>query len=173
MPEDSPQLKAKHVVLRPLREEDLEALGRLVQEPAVAQWWIRQDAERLRREALEDPRITPFTIELEGEPIGLIQYAEEDDPDYRFAMMDVFVGVPWQGRGYGREALARLSRYLFEERGHHHLMIDPALANERAIRTYESVGFKPVGVMRCYERGPDGKWRDSLLMDMLQGELRE
>jgi aminoglycoside 6'-N-acetyltransferase len=29
-----------------------------------------------------------------------------------------------------------------------------------------------VGVMRRYERGPDGTWHDGLLMDLLPEELR-
>jgi aminoglycoside 6'-N-acetyltransferase len=58
-------------------------------------------------------------------------------------------------------------------RGHHRLTIDPAAANARAIRAYRAIGFRDVGVMRRYERGPDGEWRDALLMDMLAGELRE
>ena len=66
-----------------------------------------------------------------------------------------------------------LARHLFEVRGHHRLTIDPAAANTRAIRAYERVGFKPVGVLRQYERGPDGTFRDGLLMDMLAGEQRE
>jgi len=41
----------------------------------------------------------------------------------------------------------------------------------RAIRTYTSLGFKPVGVMRRYEQGPDGTWHDGLLMDLLAEEL--
>ena len=49
-----------------------------------------------------------------------------------------------------------MARYLVHDRGHHRLAIDPAVANERAIRAYQRVGFKPVGVMRPYERGPDG-----------------
>lgn len=64
-----------------------------------------------------------------------------------------------------------LARYLFDERGHHRLTIDPAAANARAIRAYERVGFRPVGVMREYERGPDGVWRDGLLMDLLASEF--
>lgn len=45
----------------------------------------------------------------------------------------------------------------------------PALtANARAIRTYEAVGFRPVGVMRRYERGADGNWHEGLLMDLLR-----
>ena len=58
------------------------------------------------------------------------------------------------------------------ERGHHRFTIDPAAANARAIRAYEAVGFRPVGVLRRYERGPDGRWRDGLLMDLLAVELR-
>jgi aminoglycoside 6'-N-acetyltransferase len=42
----------------------------------------------------------------------------------------------------------------------------------RAIAAYEKVGFKPVGVMRRHELGPGGVWRDALLLDMLEGELR-
>jgi aminoglycoside 6'-N-acetyltransferase len=64
-----------------------------------------------------------------------------------------------------------LARWLVEERGHHRVTIDPAAANARAIRCYERVGFRPVGAMRRYERGPGGDWRDGLLMDLLPEEL--
>ena len=57
-------------------------------------------------------------------------------------------------------------------RGHHRITIDPAAANSRAIRCYTGVGFRPVGVMRQYERGGDGRFHDGLLMDLLRGELR-
>ena len=65
-----------------------------------------------------------------------------------------------------------LARYLIDVRGHHRLTIDPAASNARAIRSYESIGFRRVGVMRAYERGPDGTWHDGLLLDLLAGELR-
>jgi aminoglycoside 6'-N-acetyltransferase len=60
--------------------------------------------------------------------------------------------------------------------GHHRFTIDPALANERAIRSYAAVGFRPVGAMRAYERGRDGAWHDgawhdNLVMDLLAEEL--
>ena len=41
------------------------------------------------------------------------------------------------------------------------------MANENAIRAYAKVGFRPVGVMRSYERNADGTWHDNLLMDLL------
>jgi hypothetical protein len=52
------------------------------------------------------------------------------------------------------------------------LVIDPATANDAAIRCYNAVGFRPVGVMRAYERDTDGDgWHDGLLMDLLAAEL--
>jgi aminoglycoside 6'-N-acetyltransferase len=64
-----------------------------------------------------------------------------------------------------------LARHLIEERGHHRLTIDPAADNEAAIRAYERVGFRRVGLMREYWRAPDGTWRDGLVMDLLAREL--
>ena len=46
-------------------------------------------------------------------------------------------------------------------------MIDPAVANERAVRCYEAVGFRRVGVMRRYQRMADGNWEDGLLMELV------
>ena len=81
--------------------------------------------------------------------------------------------TPRHGQGLGSEAVRVLARYLIEERGHHRLTIDPAADNAAAIRAYETVGFRPVGVMRSYERGPDGTFHDGLLMEMLADQLVE
>ena len=84
--------------------------------------------------------------------------------------MDIALAANHHGHGLGREALGPLARHLVDVRGHHRLVIDPAAANERAIAAYRRLGFRPVGVMRRYERGPDGTWHDGLLMDMLAAE---
>ena len=43
--------------------------------------------------------------------------------------------------------------------------------NAAAIRIYEKVGFRRVGVMRSYERDADGQgWHDGLLMELLADE---
>jgi aminoglycoside 6'-N-acetyltransferase len=46
----------------------------------------------------------------------------------------------------------RVVHHLIEDRGHHRITIDPAKANAAAIKAYERVGFKAVGIMRRYER---------------------
>ena len=85
---------------------------------------------------------------------------------------DIALSTRLHGRGYGREALRLAIRHQVS-RGHHRFVIDPAADNERAIRSYAGLGFRPVGVMRRYERLPDGGWRDGLLMDLLAEELVE
>jgi aminoglycoside 6'-N-acetyltransferase len=115
--------------------------------------------------------VSGFAIEVGGALVGAIGYSEEETPDYRHAGLDLFLAADSQGQGIGPEALRLLGRHLIEERGHHRLVIDPAASNERAIKAYERVGFKPVGVIRSYERGPDGTFHDGLLMDLLADEL--
>jgi aminoglycoside 6'-N-acetyltransferase len=121
---------------------------------------------------LRDPDICPLVIEHEETVIGFMQFSEDISIQYRSAGIDLSLHDDHQGRGFGSDAVRTLARYLFAERGHHRLTIDPAARNARAIRCYERVGFKPVGVMRRYERSADGEWHDGLLMDLLADELR-
>lgn len=167
-----PALHGERVTLRPLRTEDADRLLEILREPEVSRWWGEYGADRVRRDFLEATDEVIYAIEAAGELIGLIQYGEEEDPDYRHASVDIFLTSMSVGQGLGSEAIRVLARYLFDERGHHRLTIDPAAANERAIRAYERAGFRSVGVMREYERGPDGSWHDGLLMDLLVSEFR-
>jgi len=136
----------------------------------VVEWWGDPD-ESLSDTLDPDQDETHFMIEVDGRPVGMIHASEESEPMYRHAGIDIALGAAWQGKGIGPDAILTLARYLIQERGHHRLTIDPAVANVNAIKAYERVGFKRVGVMRKYERGMDGTWHDGMLMDMLAEEL--
>jgi aminoglycoside 6'-N-acetyltransferase len=158
-------------VLRPLSAEDVAVVAEIQSQPSVSRWWGEPDEDDLRKQAAGESEETSFAITVDGRVAGLIQYLEEADPMYRHAGMDLFLAQEYQGQGLGTDAVRTLARYLVEKRGHHRLTIDPAADNQPAIRAYEKVGFRRVGVMRRYERTPDGKWRDGLLMDLLAEEL--
>jgi aminoglycoside 6'-N-acetyltransferase len=166
------RLRGERVTLRPLETADVPRLAEIAAEPEVARWWLGLTEQDLRELVGSDEHALIFAIELDGEPIGLVQADEELDPDYRHAGIDLFLGTDWQGHGLGADTVRTLARWLFEERGHHRITIDPALANQRAIRAYERVGFRRVGIMRRYERGVDGEWHDGLLLDLLPEDLR-
>jgi aminoglycoside 6'-N-acetyltransferase len=166
------RLRGERVALRPLEAGDLAAVYATVREPEVARWWGAYDADGIRDE-LYAADVTTFAIEVDGAFAGFVMCSEELDPQYRHAGIDIALAAAYQDRGYGSEAIRVLARHLFGERGHHRLTIDPAVANERAIRAYARVGFRPVGVMRDYERGLDGTWHDGLLMDLLAHEFEQ
>ena len=84
--------------------------------------------------------------------------------------IDLFITTARQGNGLGTEAISLVTRELFEAWGHHRVTIDPSAGNARAIRAYEKVGFRRVGVLRQYERGRDGTFHDGLLMELIRGE---
>lgn len=165
----SDALAGQVVVLRPTGARHVGAFIEILQHPDVARWWGGYDLERVRRELLGPHG---YAVELAGDVIGLVIFHEENDPDYRHAGIDIALHPDAHGQGLGADAMRTLARYLFTRRDHHRIVIDPAASNERAIRSYERVGFRPVGVMRNYERGADGSWHDGLLMDLLRDDFR-
>lgn len=168
-----PELRGETVLLRPLTGQDAAPLLAIMTDPTVAIWWGAWDAEKIRSEMIEavEDEGTVLGIEVDGRLAGIIQFYEEPDPQYRHASIDISLGSAWQGRGIGTDAIRTLARYLFAERGHHRLTIDPAASNTRAIAAYSRVGFRPVGIMRQYEQDPDGTYHDGLLMDLLREDL--
>jgi aminoglycoside 6'-N-acetyltransferase len=165
------ELRGERVRLRPLTAEDVPKVAAIQAQPGVARRWGEPDEAELHAKAAGTDKCTDFAIELEGEVVGLIQYHEEDDPMYRHAGIDLFLSEDVHGHGLGTDAVRTLALHLVQDRGHHRLVIDPAADNAPAIRAYEKAGFRPVGVMRRYERSSDGEWHDGLLMDLLADEL--
>lgn len=166
-----PTLTGERVVIRPHIPADRAPLAAHLAHPSVSRWWGPGGPEHALEDWLDEEDSVVLVIEIDGVVAGSIQYGEETDPDYRHATIDLFLGGDYQDRGIGSEAIRLVARYLFDVRSHHRLTIDPSAANERAIRAYERVGFRRVGIMRSYERGADGTWHDGLLLDLLSGEL--
>lgn len=166
-----PVLHGERVTLRPVTPADLDALVAIIQSPGVREWWWESGDEALLREGLpNDGRA--FVIDVDGETAGWLGFDEEDDPGYRHAGVDISLDPRFHGQGLGPDAIRTVIRWLADERGHHRFTIDPNAENEHAIKAYTAVGFRPVGVMRRYERDTEGTFRDGLLMDLLIEELR-
>lgn len=166
-----PRLEGERVTLRHVTEDDIDPLVAFIDEPGVNRWWGPDRTPDYRRWEVGGDS---FAIETrDGELIGWLGFEEETDEGYKTVSLDLFIADAHQGRGLGPDALRTAMRWFARERGHHRFSIDPAVDNERAIKAYASVGFKPVGVTRKSELGRDGEWRDNLLMDLLVEEQPE
>lgn len=162
------ELRGEAVVLRPLGPRDAAPLRALREAPEVMAWWGSIEPEF---PLTDEPTATRFTILVDGAVAGMIQFTEEEEPDYRSAEIDVFLGAPWHGRGLGSEAVRVLADHLVAERGHHRIVIVPAAENGAAIRSYEKAGFRVVGLLERSWRDEDGRWRDELYMERVEKSL--
>ena len=166
-------LDGELVHLRPATPADRDPIIDILADPTVAAWWQTADPAIDAPELLDDGELAIWLVETDGTVVGLIMAGEETDPQYRHASIDIALGAAGQGRGLGSDAIRTVARWLIDARGHHRLIIDPSIENDRAIRTYAKIGFRPVGTLRAYEQWRDGSWHDGLLMDLLADELTD
>lgn len=90
----------------------------------------------------------------------------------RCGMAGIFIGEKdcW-GKGYGQEAMRLLLDFGFNLLNLHNIMLGVFAFNERAIRSYQSLGFHEIG-RRREVRWIGGKAYDVILMDLLEEEFR-
>jgi aminoglycoside 6'-N-acetyltransferase len=165
-------LLGSQVRLRAPERSDIATLVAIRTTPEVyARWRGGADLRAAVHADLVEPGATAYVIETAGRVVGWIQWSAEAEPDYRFASIDLYVDPAFHNQGLGTDAVRTIVRHLIADHGHRRFEIDPAADNQPAIRCYTKVGFRPVGIRRGYERGPDDTWHDALLMDLLAEEF--
>ena len=168
---ESPVLSGERVVLRAMNETDIERVSEIRRMPEVARWW-QEWGTAAAQEKLASDDLAAWVVELDGDVIGFVQAYEKADPEFRHAGLDLFLDTAFHGRGVGQDVVRTVARHLLEGLGHHRLVIDPAEANTRAIRCFETVGFRRVGVMRSYWWDHvENRWVNGMLLDLLAAEL--
>jgi RimJ/RimL family protein N-acetyltransferase len=159
------ELAGDRVTLRTTAREDADALRSIRREPEIARWWGELEDEFPMDLDSDLARLTIFAGE---EIVGMIQFAEEPDPMYRSASLDLFIAPAHQRKGFGSAAIELLAEHLTGAGGHHRLTIDPAADNRAAIACYSKAGFRMVGRMRRSERDGTGEgWHDQVLMELV------
>jgi aminoglycoside 6'-N-acetyltransferase len=150
------------VVLRPIVADDIPRLGILLDDPQVAPWLPR----------LDPPATAGFAVDLDGRLVGTARYHEDPSRDYRHATVEVALDPAWHGKGLGADTLRAMARHLFYDRRHHRLVAELHPRNSKALRSYQRVGFRPVGLLRECEVDVTGGRRDALLLDLLKRDLQ-
>ena len=173
----TPVLTGERVELRPLGPAHLEPFWASVNDPelrrltgttdtfthdGVAAWLAaRQDA---------DDRLD-LAIHLRSDEtyIGELALLDVDPANAGADVRIALDNADRRGHGFGREALALLLDYVFDEVGLHRVGLDVYAFNTPAIRAYERLGFRHEGRLREVLH-QDGAWHDSLLMGLLRKE---
>lgn len=102
---------------------------------------------------------------LEGAAIGFIQ-ASGIDHLHRIAELGICLDATRRGKGYGRQAISLLEKYLIQVLNVRKLWLRVASDNRAAIALYHSSGFKKVGTLKKHHF-VNGQFCDVLLMEKL------
>jgi diamine N-acetyltransferase len=173
-------LIGERVFLRPFGRDDLPyiqkwsndaELRRLIGEVAPMS---RADTEKWYRELLADEDRVWFAIVLKkGDRVigeaGLLRMFRP----WRNTDMTIIIGEKdeW-GKGYGTEVGNLLLHYAFGQMGFHRISIGVVGFNKRALKFWESLGFKKEGVERD-EYYYDNAYSDGIMMSILENEFRK
>src|SRR5437762_9589963 len=87
----TPAIAGERVALRPLAESDRSRVREMLAHPEVARWWLgTRGLDGTVTELFSpDENDAMFAIEHDGQVVGVIQYSEEPDQDYRSAGIDI------------------------------------------------------------------------------------
>ncbi|MBC9926117.1 MULTISPECIES: GNAT family N-acetyltransferase [unclassified Leucobacter] len=157
------------VTLRLPEERDHAPLVATLHEPEVATWWVGYTPDRVQAEMIDAPDITRI-IEVEGQTAGMLYVIRGSDPEYPTTVIHLFLATRFRGRRIGEEALALAIRGEFAD-GITRITLDPNAKNLGAIRSYERLGFRPIGILRDYQVRPDGSLDDALFMDLTRRDF--
>jgi aminoglycoside 6'-N-acetyltransferase len=157
------------VTLRLPLERDLGPLTAILREPEVSEWWVGFTPVRVQAELIESPDTTRI-IEVEGATAGALYVGRSSDAEYPSTVIHLFMGTAFRGRRIGEEALALAIRTEFAA-GITRVTLDPNVNNHSAIRGWERMGFRRIGIMRDYQVRPDGTLDDALFLDLTRGDF--
>ena len=169
-------IRGERVVLRPVEDDDIPHIHRWMNLPEV---WRNMDYERPFsvedvREDVEQSRANgvPFTIEVEGRPIGRIglnQFRRRD----RIAAAYLYVGDQAAGgHGYAFDALDTLLAYAFERFDLWQVELWTLADNAKAIHIYAKVGFVQEATLRD-RSWKEGRWVDRMVMSINRDEFEK
>jgi RimJ/RimL family protein N-acetyltransferase len=174
-----PALRGSEVTLRPMTYDDVPHLARWGSDPSFRHYQWGQKPGRFEEKSARawiDRMSRPgdsacWVIEHHGRSVGFANYRDLR-PKGKSAEIGIGIGEPdlW-GKHLGRDALAALLRYLFDELGLHRVGLSVVGFNDRAIAMYKAVGFEVEGIERDGV-GTEGGFIDDVKMAIVKGRPR-
>jgi len=176
---DRPLLRGERVWLRPLEPRDMPAYVAAINDTEVGgiagyRWpqTVEEATAWLERHAEKSHSGGAFffaVCELGDDRFIGTTWLKDVNMSSQMAELAIFMDRDHIGSGWGADAQRALLNFAFTNVGLQRVYLTVFTANERAIRSYEKLGFQREGLMRRSWRGIRGL-EDSLLMAILKEE---
>jgi putative acetyltransferase len=171
-------LETERLILRPFEEKDLHDFHFYSKDPAVgpsAGWppheTMAQTREVLLRFMSEDS-VWAMEDKTSHKIIGSVGLHRDErrDRSETIRMIGYALGKNWWGKGYMTEAVKRVIKHLFEEKGLDLITVYHFSQNLRSQRVIEKCGFRYEGTLRMASRLYDGQVLDDKCYSMTKEE---
>jgi RimJ/RimL family protein N-acetyltransferase len=167
-------IQGKLVSLRPVEESDIPLIHRWMNHPEVWRYMdyeqplsladVAEDVDRSRKDGF------PFTIVVEGRPIGRIGLNQLRRRD-RICSLYTYVGEPaFWGRGLARDASMSLLEFAFDRWDLNQVELWALPDNDRALAMYRKCGFVEEGRLR-QRSFKEGRFLDHVVMSVNREEF--
>ncbi|PIH58107.1 GNAT family N-acetyltransferase [Paenibacillus sp. LK1] len=173
-------LETKRIYLRPFESTDVDIYfpglfdAEMRRLTGTQNSFTRTQVERYIENAAQDDSRLMLLIALQenDQVIGEIALMDLHTKNLSAHIRIAIDHTEHQGKGYGSEALLLMLDYGFGICNLHRIELEVYAFNQRAIRTYEKLGFQREGVRRealYYNH----QYHDAIQMSMLKNEFRE
>ncbi|RAI99111.1 RimJ/RimL family protein N-acetyltransferase [Paenibacillus pabuli] len=173
-------LETKRIYLRPFESTDVDTYfpglfdAELRRLTGTQNSFTRPQVERYIENAAQDDSRLMLLIALQenDQVIGEIALMDMHTKNRSAHIRIAIDQIDHQGKGYGSEALLLMLDYGFGICNLHRIELEVYAFNQRAIRTYEKLGFQREGVRRdalYYNH----QYHDAIQMSMLENEFLE
>jgi len=174
---EAPILEIGPVTLRPLEPEDAGGLEASFNQPALVRLLglpgpkSAKFLSDLIKSANADPGALYVAIEVD-EMLSGYTFLDQIDWGHRHANeTGILVSNPeYWGMGLGKAAFGRLLMHGFDDLNLHRASLGVLEENQRAVKSYEALGFRHEG-MRREALLLDSGWEDTLMMGLLAPQL--
>lgn len=142
-------LISRHCLVRSMREEDLANVLQWRNHPDVRRFMYTQHEISLAEHRVwyeqvqKDHRHDLLIVENDGEPLGFVQFTEQDDGVAKWG----FYAAPGAPKGSGQKLGVAALNYAFQHLGFHKICGEALAFNERSIGFHRRLGFRNESVL--------------------------
>jgi RimJ/RimL family protein N-acetyltransferase len=173
-------LENSHVLLRPVRAEDREALRAIAMDPEIWRYFIigietDADFDAFFDAGLADQQagvriVYHITDRRTGSAVGSMSFFNLAEKDARLEIGWSWLGRDFRGTGVNRWAKFLMLQHAFDQLAAERVEFKTDRLNTQACRGLRNIGATEEGTLRSLNPMPGGRRRDAVYFSILRAE---